>query len=234
MSLPPRLVALSPGTLGRPDGATLERFEAQLAAALEAGLLGLVLREKFLDDRPYLELWTRIARRVAARSQAFWLALHDRAHLAALLGPDALRPVDALHLADASLPPAALAPWRPKGLTVGRSVHAKDDPLAFGDVDYVFLAPVFETAKRPARDPLGLPAFARAARASPVGVWALGGVDPSRVAPCLSAGARGVCVQSGLFGADAKAAPTQVASRVRDYLDALQGFDARARPGAAD
>ncbi|MEO6709107.1 MAG: thiamine phosphate synthase, partial [Planctomycetota bacterium] len=75
--LPPRLVALSPGDLA---SATARDFLARAAAAIEAGLPGLILREPGLSDREFHSLAQGLA--VQAKRAGAWFCVHDRVHAA--------------------------------------------------------------------------------------------------------------------------------------------------------
>ena len=201
---PPRLVALSPGTLA-PGG---ERaFLAALGRALAAGLPGLLLREPQLSDRDTLALARKV---VALRAEhAFWLALHDRAHLCTQL------PLEALHLSFRSLPPSALA-WRPPGLALGLSTHAHDDPEHWRGADYLFHGPLRATPDKPhALAAVGLEGLALARTRTDLPLLALGGVRPEDVGPLRALGLHGVAVRGGLLGASDPARAT------RAYLAAL-------------
>ncbi len=74
--------------------------------------------------------------------------------------------------------------------------------------------PVFAPSWKDA-EPVGLAALSECAAASPLPVYALGGIGPAQVSDCLAAGAHGIAVLSGIAGAD-----DPVAAALR-YLDAL-------------
>ncbi|MCZ6597711.1 MAG: thiamine phosphate synthase, partial [Planctomycetota bacterium] len=162
MKLPPRVVALSPGDLA-PE--LCDTFAAAARAALDAGLRGLLLREAALEDGAFLAL----ARALAALRDEHdaWFGVHDRAHIARLVG------ADGLHLGFRSLAPADVpAAWR-AGLAVGLSTHAHDhvgveegvqgDDDAWRDADYLFHGPVLDTpSKRGLLEPVGFGGLAAA------------------------------------------------------------------------
>jgi thiamine-phosphate pyrophosphorylase len=89
--------------------------------------------------------------------------------------------------------------------------------LAAG-LDEVLLAPIFAARSKPgdARASLGLAAL----RAAP-GTIALGGITPGNARACIDAGAAGVAVLSGLFGAGVD--PREGARRLRQSLDGAAG-----------
>jgi len=76
---------------------------------------------------------------------------------------------------------------------VGRSVHslaAASLAVAEG-ADFVVFGPVFPTPTHPGMPGLGLAALGEVARAVAIPVLAIGGVDATRSAECLAAGAAG-------------------------------------------
>ena len=184
----PRLLAISGGErrggesdLRSPDPA----FAAWLDGLAAAGIDGVQLREKGLDDRALLTL-ARAARERLPASAA--LLVNGRLDVALAAA------ADGVHLPAAGLPAAPLLAWarrlgrRP---LVGRSTHTLDEVAAAHEegADYVTFGPVFATPGKGA--PVGLEALAAAARLG-VPVLALGGMGPERVADALAAGAHGV------------------------------------------
>jgi len=201
----PRLVALSPGDL-EPSGCAA--FLRRAAAALDAGLPGLCLREAELEDGAYLELFLRLRE----HAPEAWLAVHDRAHLARLA------PADALHLGFRSLPPAEAT--RGRTPPIGISTHASDlAPEAlesFSRAAYLFHGPVRDTpSKRGWQEPIGWAGLARGVRELPRPVVAIGGMRPEDGPEALRAGALGIAVRSGILGSPDPAAAT------RRYLEAF-------------
>jgi len=187
---PPRLVALSPGTL-RPGDAP--GFVRGAGRAVERGLRGILLREPAMGDREFLEL-ARELRKVLEPHPEAWLGLHDRPHLASAVG------AQAVHLGWRSLAPCEVRAWLEESVSIGLSTHAEDDPRAWQDADYLFHGPVFAVDKPFARDPVGFEGLRRAAERAAVPVWALGGMKPENAREALSAGAAGVATLSGIFG----------------------------------
>ncbi len=207
MRLPPRIVALSPGTLTERSA---ERFPGRVAAALEGGLLGVLLREPELADRPLLELARALAR-LRARHPGAWLGVHDRGHLALLAG------ADGLHLGWRSLPPERIPEaWRV--LAVGLSAHAGDAPERWRGADYIFYGPVRATpSKAGLLEPTGMDGLANACARAAVPLLALGGISAADIPEALASGAYGVATLGGILGA---ADPREAA---RGFTRALAG-----------
>jgi thiamine-phosphate diphosphorylase len=220
---PPPLVAITPGTAS-PGG--VGELERRVAAALQGGLAGLLVRESELEDGPFAEL----ALRLRARAPDLWIALHDRPHLALATG------ADAVHLGWRSLAPLEVRPWLDPGIAIGLSTHAEDPGERWAGADYLFHGPVYATAKpgplgpgakapigpgakapigTGARAPIGLDGLAEGVRRAAVPVLGLGGITPARVAEVRASGAAGVAVLSGLLAAGDPAA------RAAEYLAAL-------------
>jgi thiamine-phosphate diphosphorylase len=187
---PPRLVALSPGTL-RPGDAPA--FAREAGRAVERGLRGVLLREPALGDRECLALALELRKLLEPHREA-WLGLHDRPHLATAVG------AQAVHLGWRSLAPREVRSWLDESVSIGLSTHAGDDPSAWESADYLFHGPVFAVDKPFAREPVGFQGLQVAAERSPVPVWALGGLKPEHARDVLAAGAAGVATLSGIFG----------------------------------
>jgi len=99
--------------------------------------------------------------------------------------------------------PAAARRRLPWGL-IGVSAHAPDEAAAqlAAGADYVTLSPIFLSASKPGYGPaVGLDALAVAAHLSPGPVIALGGIDATNAASCITAGARGIAVMGEVMRA---------------------------------
>lgn len=103
-----------------------------------------------------------------------------------------------------------------------RQHRRKGNATGIHSPQYLFFSPVFNPQGKPGYSGAGVDAlrdFARYVQGR-VPVYALGGVTPERIAPCLAAGSYGVAVLSGIMQADR---PGEAA---RAYLDALPaGFE---------
>lgn len=158
----------------------LERIALAEAAR---GLEGVVvqLRDRAAPARAVVEA----ARGLVAKGVR--TVVNDRVDLALAAG------VDGVHLPEEGLPVEVARGLLGPDRVVGVSVHvgSRFEERARG-ADWALFGPVWETpGKGPAA---GLPALADAARRCPCPVLAVGGVDASRVAEALGAGARGVAV----------------------------------------
>jgi thiamine-phosphate pyrophosphorylase len=90
--------------------------------------------------------------------------------------------------------------WRRPGWLVTAAAHSPRAMFASAAlaVDAVLLSPVFSTASHPEATPLGALRFARMVRASPLPVYALGGVTAPRMGLIGLSGAVGVAGISGI------------------------------------
>ncbi len=120
--------------------------------------------------------------------------------------------------------PAPTFPSGP-GQPCGCSAHNEQEirkalSVRKGGAQYIVFSPVFDPGSKPGCAGVGLDGLRDAAHcvAGRVPVYALGGVTPDRVGPCLAAGSYGVAVLSGVLQAD------RPAEAVRAYVDALSAF----------
>ncbi|HTF87928.1 MAG TPA: thiamine phosphate synthase [Planctomycetota bacterium] len=209
--LPPRFVALSPGDL---SSATARDFLARAAAALEAGLPGLMLREPGLSDREFLTLAQGLAAR--AKHSGTWFCVHDRVH--AGLAVEA----DAVHLGFHSLPPAQARSLLPASMGLGLSTHDGDPPERLADCDYRIHGPVFDTpSKQGIQTAIGLEGIARALALSEIPLLAIGGLLPEHFASLRDLGVHGVCARAGVFRSGDSLQATL--ARVQAWVAALEG-----------
>lgn len=196
IALPPLLV-LTDGRQAADAGHDLRDL---LAAVMDAGgdALGVIVRERDLPggDRAALVDW---AGGQGAASGALVIAASP-----------ATAPGRNVHLTASDPFPAE----RPA--VVGRSCHDAGElrAAAAEDCVYATLSPVFVTDSKPGYGPaLGVTALG----ASPLPVYALGGVTAASVGSCREAGATGVAVMGAVMRA------SDPAATVRDLLDALGG-----------
>jgi 8-oxo-dGTP diphosphatase len=168
----------------------VEAFERALGRALDAladtrapAPLLLQLREPGLPEADLLRLFTRL--RAWRKTRPLQVLVNSR-HPASL----ALA-VDGVHLTARDL---AAATVRPPGRWVGASCHAGTALLradALG-CDVAVLGPVSPTASHPGAPTLGFDGLAREIAATPLPVYALGGLGTGDLVAAESAGAHGV------------------------------------------
>jgi len=174
--------------------------------ALEAGLPGVLFRDKDLPPDQAEELAEPIRSAARRRGALFYVA--GRAELARHLG------ADGLHLGEGSLRPSTEVWDGPLSV----AAHDRQGLDRAGQVGarFALLSPLFPTRSHPDTEPLGPERFAKLAGYSPVPVLALGGVTPANAGEALAAGAQGVACIDAILAADDPAAA------VRTFLDVLE------------
>ena len=142
------------------------------------------------------------------------LLLNDRADIACAAQ------VSGVHLTSTSLSPDAARCCLPAGALVGVSTHTLAEARFaehFG-ADFLTFGPVFATASKAAYgEPCGVAALREVCAAVRLPVFALGGITPARIPPCLDAGAHGVAAISALT------AMPDIAVAVGEFAEALGG-----------
>jgi thiamine-phosphate pyrophosphorylase len=167
-----------------------------VGAALAAGCRWVSLREKDLPEGDQIALARMLlpmARRHTAR-----LCVHGDAALAQACG------ADGVHLPSGSNPAAARA-LLGAGKLIGVSIHTVPEAEGIdpATVDYAIAGPAFETASKPGYGPeIGRKGLAEIARAAPVPILAIGGLNVVRAAEVMAAGPIGIAVMGGVMRAN--------------------------------
>lgn len=168
---------------------------ASIQEALRGGVNAVQLRDKELPDSERLSL----ARQLRTLTRRFRARLLINGSVDIALAVDA----DGVHLGAASPPIDEVRQQLGPDKLIGYSAHQHEElakAAALG-ADFVTFSPVFFTPSKAAYgEPQGLDKLRAACQASPVPVFALGGVDPSRVAAVRHAGAMGIAVISAILG----------------------------------
>ena len=161
----------------------------------------IIVREKDLNVEEYRILFAKVAR-IAHKGGKKCLA-HGRIALSVMseLGADGIHlPLDVLREWRAASRRRS-APQAGAVQLVGASAHSASElaeAAALG-ADYATLSPIFVTACKPGAAPLGTAALAAACKASPLPVFALGGIGMDKLDACIEAGAAGCCMMSELM-----------------------------------
>jgi thiamine-phosphate pyrophosphorylase len=173
----------------------IERVVQSIGEAIPGGEFAVQLRDKRRGTEAVRALAARLRSLTAA--QGVPLLINRDVALAVEVG------ADGVHLGGDGLPGLALARQAfPRGW-ISAAAHSDADVLFASDngLDAVLVSPIYATpGKGP---PRGLPALESAcACGGPLAIYALGGIDASRVAACAGAGATGVAVLRALLAAD--------------------------------
>ena len=196
-----RIAAESAGISGIDGEEGRESFLAQLRRVAAQRPKAVILREKDLAEEEYRAL----AKDVLAICHASQVPciLHTFVDAAEELG------VDGLHL-----PLPVLRAWcrqhgdgsalRSRFRVLGASCHSVADvrEAASPGCTYVTVGHIYATACKKGLPPRGLVLLRDCAEASPVPVYAIGGITHERMPEVLAAGAKGACVMSGLMMRD--------------------------------
>ena len=169
-------------------------FLERVAAIADQRPAGIILREKDLPEVEYEALARQVLE--ICRERNVRCILHTFVPAALRLG------AEAIHL---PLPILEADPDGARGFeTVGVSVHSVSEARraqALG-ATYLTAGHVFPTACKAGVPARGLDFLRDVCAAVDLPVWALGGVTPENAPACLSAGAAGVAVMSGLMTPD--------------------------------
>lgn len=198
-----------------------EEWTARAASVLEAGGAGvcLHLRGPRTDGAVLYRLATALLPR--ARAEGALLFVNDRVDVA--LAAE----LDGVHLAARSLPVGAARALLPPSRWVGVSCHdaAGASTAQREGADYAFLGTIFPTPSHPGVTGMGIAGLEETVSGlDGLPIVAIGGIDPARVTDVLVAGASGVAVVRGVWGA------RDPAEAVGQYLVALdEAADTKAR-----
>ena len=199
-----------------------------VSALLDAGVTAIQLREKDLDDTELFQLAQPIAE--VCRNYEAKLFINTNARIAREVGAAGVHlPADAESVktvvggvcnpdSDEPVVGGVCNPDSDENLYVGCSVHSLDaaQKREAEGADFVTYSPIYPTASKPGYGPaVGAKCLIAVTEVVKIPVFALGGITPDRVAECLSAGAFGVAVMSGIMP------PKNVGQQARRYFRAL-------------
>ncbi len=182
--LPPPILALSCGQALNLSPADLV---ARVEAAVEAGLEGLLLRERAWSDGLLLET-ARILRRVLG---AGWLGLSDAPHLIRASG------ADGVHLSHRALTASEARALVGADVAIGISDHRSHAREDGSDADYCFLSPLHAVQGK--GQPLGVEGMIEWAGECALPAWALGGVGLQDLQALRAGGMAGAACLRGLL-----------------------------------
>jgi thiamine-phosphate pyrophosphorylase len=179
--------------------------------AVEGGVTAVQLRVKGAPAASLLHLAESLR---ATLPVPVWV--NDRADVALAAG------ASGVHLGADDLPPAAVRALAGDALLVGVSVGTPEEAEAAlrAPAHYWSIGSIYATTTKPdAGAPIGTEGFRRLASLAPEGmpVVAIGGITAENAGDVIAAGAVGVAVSGGVFGA---ADVRQAARRIRDAIDA--------------
>lgn len=179
LQLPHAYAITQAGELG--ETVFLERLRKRLAG----GLRLVQVREPTYDNQALSDFAVKVV--ALARAAGAQVLINADAELAREVG------ADGIHMSSRQV---AYAKVRPDFRLVGASAHdaAQLGAAARLGVDFAVLGPVCRTLSHPERTPIGWDAFRNLVTATPIPVFALGGVGPAEMETAWSSGAHGVAM----------------------------------------
>lgn len=169
-----------------------ENFLIRLERIAAAGIGGIILREKDLEEEEYRRLAEQVIPICQVHSVP--LILHGKPQVAERLG------VDALHLPLPILRTLSKE-QRERFSILGASCHSVEEAREAEKLGctYVIAGHIFATDCKKGLEPRGLSFLQAVCQSVDIPVWAIGGITPQNIKSVLNAGARGGCVMSGLM-----------------------------------
>jgi thiamine-phosphate pyrophosphorylase len=164
-------------------------------AATAAGVRWVQYREKTLSRRA--RYGEALQLRALTRDAGAALIINDELDLAVAVG------ADGLHLGQEDLPLPVARRWLGAGRVIGISTHTLEEARRAIDegADYLAVGPIFATAIKATRTPVGLDAIRRVRAMTGIPLVAIGGITPDTVGEVIRAGAVGAAVISAVCGA---------------------------------
>jgi thiamine-phosphate pyrophosphorylase len=177
---------------------------------LDAGVKAIQLREKDLSDIALIKL----AQPIAAACHNYEANLFINTHTCVASDVGAA----GVHLPANAEPVDSVKAETGDNFYIGCSVHSLDaaKKREVEGADFLTYSPIYPTASKPGYGPaVGTARLAEVVEGVKLPVFALGGITPTRVSECLTAGAFGVAVMSGVMS------PKGAGTEAKRYLDAL-------------
>jgi thiamine-phosphate pyrophosphorylase len=171
-------------------------FEPLATTVLDAAGAGVALhlRGPRTSGRRLHDLATALL--PAARAAGVALLVNDRVDVA--LAADA----DGAHLGERSIPVTEARRLLPGGRWIGASCHDPAGAALASDADFLIVGTIFATPSHPGRPGAGPALLSGVRERVDAPLLAIGGIGPQRVREVVAAGAHGVAVLSGVWGAD--------------------------------
>lgn len=180
------LIAITDNLRDGPEG-----LLARAKAAVAGGATSIQLRLKDSTPRETVEIAALFVKDLGVP-----IIVNDRADLA--LAASAA----GVHLGPTDLPVKTAKRFLPPAFVVGASLGKESELRNAGSADYVGIGPIANTpSKADAGSPIGITGFRALAARVNVPAVAIGGIDAALASELATAGAYGVAVMSGIFGA---------------------------------
>ena len=187
-------------------GCAPKSLQTVISEILDVGVKAIQLREKDLDDQSLFQL----AQPISQLCKTYDASLFINTKVKVAIDVGAI----GLHLPDNETSVNQIREKVNNDLLIGCSVHSVETAKKreADGADFITYSPIYPTYNRPG---VGIDKLNKLARQVDIPIFALGGVSPTRVDECLSAGVTGVAVMSGIMR------PTNAGKHARDYLTLL-------------
>ena len=178
---------------------------------LDAGVKAIQLREKDLSDIALIKL----AQPIAAACHNYEANLFINTHTCVARDVGAA----GVHLPANAEPVGSVKAETGDHFYIGCSVHSLDaaKKREVEGADFLTYSPIYPTESKPGYGPaVGTASLAEVVEGVKLPVFALGGITPARVPECLTAGAFGMAVMSGVMS------PKGAGTQAKRYLYNLE------------
>ena len=186
-----------------------------LAKAIAGGVTAVQIRAKELTDEEFIGFASGLI--AVARSEKIPAIINDRVEAAISLN------ADGVHLGAGDMPVHDARRLMGEDAIIGVTAHSFDEVAnaeALG-ADYVGFGSVFPSPSKVVDAIQGMDGVRKARELTRLPIVAIGGITVARTADVIAAGANGVAVISGLWGAE------EPESRAREYRAAIARGKAR-------
>jgi thiamine-phosphate pyrophosphorylase len=180
-----------------------------LAKAIAGGVTAVQIRAKELTDEEFRSFASELV--AVTRRHKIPAIVNDRVEATLSLQ------ADGVHLGSEDKPVPDARRLLGERAIIGVTAHSLDEVVAAGDlgIDYLGFGSIFPSPSKAVDTIQGVDGVRRARELTRLPIVAIGGITVERTAEVIEAGADGVAVISGLWGAE------DPGSRAKEYIDAI-------------
>jgi thiamine-phosphate pyrophosphorylase len=196
------------------DGFWKPEVADAICTAIESGVRWVHLRAHGLDPEAFEAAARSLIERITSIDDNVIVSINTRLEAATNLSTED-SPAIGVHLGSRGPSVEEARSSLRSDALIGLSIHTIDE-IDDVDVDYFTWSPVYPTDSKPGAEGTGIAVLGEVSdRAHPIPVIAMGGISPENTAECLTAGAYGIAVLSGILGAE------DIPGTVRQFQDAI-------------